>query len=761
MWHTGNSTFPAYIMNKYIAEEYGVDEIYAPDAYSCLVSAKGGGSKKERILEELFYNPARLFSMYDQVYLPYLIPVLYKGQKLVRDPCLNDPGYRNFFQNIVKMGVEVLYNNGLKPPCYSISDEFVLTFPGGPDVCFSQFCIKDFEGYVKEKYKSLEKMNEIWRTDFKNWEDVKPITLDEAKKLNQPARWIDHRLHMDQVIINLLKFVENIILSVDPTAKWGFEGMFRSYSEVGYNLEKITEICNFLISYEYPYRWEMLSSFAKKDSIIGVFSNTYGGIPSGTRYQVWKALFHNLNAIWWWRLSGNSGILGFDLGPGANVSKYENFKVQAENVREIRKGLAFLLKHAKRVYQPVALLHSQESIHAVKLYGRAEDVSGSWAAFQNIFEDLGIGYRYIKSSELIHGEISPEQVKILILPYAISLPEEVVSTIKNYVKSGGIVLADIRPGMLDEHGRWCGKGFLDEIFGIKMKEPKELIKKNAKLNSNYQIEEIKELTVDSAIESLNREEVSGYAENIPIGIRHKYGKGMGILLNFLATDYGVEFTASDFSMVSTKKDFRINRGIKELVAKLIESAKIEKPFGIDGSDNVPIGFELFVYQKGNTKIFCILRKFLGNDYLSIPDNHTIYLKNKTHLYDVRGGKYLGYGDRFDFECGSGEAKIFVSLPYKFSFTSLKTKVNREKEFPVLEIEGEVDTGIYKDIYHILQLQLINPKGEVISHYQKKIIIEEKSFKTSLSLAKNDISGTWKLIVTDVATKVTQHINFEL
>lgn len=737
MWHSCSATFTAYAMNRYIAERFGVNEVYAPSAYGALVSARS----KPPLLRQTLYPPATLPNLHNQIFVPYIIPVLYRGKELERQPCISNPDYRQFFRSVLGVAVDFMYGNAVQPPFYSLGDEFVLTFPYGPDVCFSKWCLQKFRKSLKQKYRTLNKLNEFWGTSFKRWQDVRPLTLDEAKEKDQSTRWFDHRLFMDSVIIELIKEARDRVRKSDPNAIIGFEGMFRSYSECGYDLERIAELCQFLVSYEYPYRWEMLRDFSGPEAVVGVFSNTMGGLPGGTQYQVWKAVFHGLNSIWWWRLSGDSGILAFDLSAGAKPLKYKNFVIQSKNIKEIRNGLGALLQNAVRTNQQVAILHSQHSLHAVKLYGKARDLSDSWTSFQCLLEDLGVGYRYLKSSELMKNGLSPGKVKVLVLPHCLSLPARLIEVLKCYVQEGGTLLADIRPAMLDEHARWTGRGLLDDVFGIRMSQPTELAKTHSKFG---------ELTVDASVTALNPEEAMAFAGKTPVLICHKSGRGTALLLNFKITDYAPPEKVY-------KPDFSTNPTIRRLIRELLPS--LRGPVGIDSESAVATpGFEIFTYRLGDTTLIAILRKFYGDTYVKLPDEHTLYLPSEGFLYDVRAHAYLGHRKSVRFKCLPGEAKLLALLPYKPRIRKLEASFKTGAD-PTIFVRGEMERGAENPRF-VLQFRIFAPGGRELRYYQKTLSFSGTAFSTTVPLSLNPPEGSWEIIATEVisgqkkSTKIT-------
>ncbi|MBM4050898.1 MAG: hypothetical protein FJ279_37865, partial [Planctomycetes bacterium] len=369
----------------------------------------------------------------DQEAVPYVIPVLYSGKSLVRNPCLSDPGYHKFFDTIMTRGVQYLSDNGYWPSFLPMGDEFLLAYPNGPDVCFGEHCKRSFREYLKRVYGDVAALNREWGARLASFDDAEPITLEDARAKGRPAQWADHRLHMDEVVLRIVKRGVENVRRIRPEWKAGFEGMFRSISECGYDMEGILETVGYLNSYEYPYRVATLRSFRQPGSVVGLFSNTYMGLPNSTEYMVWHAVLNQLNHLFWWRLNGPSGCMSSDL-----TTANPNLELQANTVRLMESGVGRLMLAAEMLPEPVGLLYSQPSIHASKWYGDRHDCVNSQAAFGFLLQDALIPYRMVRSKDVAARQW-PGALKVLVLPHTLSLPPDVAASIKEWVRNGGCV----------------------------------------------------------------------------------------------------------------------------------------------------------------------------------------------------------------------------------------------------------------------------------------------------------------------------------
>lgn len=720
---------PMTIVNRFCKERWGMD-LYD---YEILHAAKVAGPR--RFAGAI--HPGTTASLaFDQLTVPWNIQVTYQGTGLERKPCLDDPAYRNSVRDLLQTAVRYYRESGVRPPFYSLGDEFNLAYPGNPDVCFAEHTRKRFRSWLEQKYGSLDKLNQVWGTRFGAWDEVGPIILEDARKENQPARWLDHRLHMDDVVLDFIGMCRRAIHELDPGAPVGFESIFRSYSECGYDLERISERCEYLQSYEYPYRWEMLASFMPPGGRYGLWSNSHT-TREAARYQVWKSVAHGLNTFGWWRITGEGGILGFDLGPGGVPTKRPGLETQAAAVAAARRGPARLLFDAPRIDQSVAILHSQTSLHMGKFdTGDASVVSAAWSAWGYILEDLGIGYRYLKSSAI--DQVTPQNTKVVILPFAVSLPDNVVAALTRYVEAGGTVISDVRAGARDGAGQSVAAGPLAELLGITHAPAAALAPHASPLGK---------LQLETGLTIANTATRTGQADDIPYGIVHPRGRGRAITLNFLPAAYVPNFAPGDFAIMQYKPEFAINPAVADLVRDLLAPAGVGPAVGIGAPGrNVP-GFEQFVRAKGATRLVTIVRKFFGETYTRQSAVQTVHLGAPAHVYEVRSRQYLGWVDQVPITLALGETAVLNLLPYQPRFTGAQARHTND----TIQVTGRLETGPATDIHHVLHVQVTDPTGRVRVEEERNVTLDQPAFHLEFPLPLNAPAGTWTISLVDVGS----------
>lgn len=72
----------------------------------------------------------------------------------------------------------------------------------------------------------------------------------------------------------------------------------------------------------------------------------------------------------------------------------------------------------------------------------------------------------IATQQIETGELAERDFKVLILPYSITLSAAETDAIASFAGNGGMVVADMQTGIMDEHCKLHASGSLDGLFGI-------------------------------------------------------------------------------------------------------------------------------------------------------------------------------------------------------------------------------------------------------------------------------------------------------
>ncbi|MEW6358845.1 MAG: beta-galactosidase trimerization domain-containing protein [Planctomycetota bacterium] len=643
----------------------------------------------------------------------------------IRKPCLTDPKHLETWTDGLKERTRGAAPFG--PLGYTLGDENFLV-NRKLDVCFSETCKADFRTYLQKVYSALDALNKEWDANYTSWEQVEPIHLEDAQKTKQYARWADHRMHMEDVFTRAHALGRKAIREVDTRARVGFDGVFGLDSWHGYNFYNLCQACDLCQVYRGRMdQVEYLRCFSIPGSLMGAWHNHIGNKDEISAKRVsWHLLFHGFNSSWYWTTYNSGCATCFpDLRPTPQL------KWMAEVNQEIKGGIGKLMMNAKRLHDGVAIHYSQPSVHAHTLLG-AEFRQVHDAAIVAV-EDLGLQFDFVATEQIEKGKLL--EYRVLLLPESFAVSEKEAAAIRSFVEKGGLLLADIRPGIMDGHCKPRAAGALDEVFGVKQGAERKLAGENEKV-----LLDAAELPVapgDAGLELAGATaSAKGSIGGSPCVTMKQFGKGMAILLNFPLTPY--------YKLRETCKE----EPIRTLLRQRLAEEGVVGRFKVlcDGRDLNAC--EIAAFKNGGIEYVAIVK----DDDIEDPGDRDseVVFPSKSFVYDVRAKKMLGETDRVKTRITPGDPKIFALMPYTVQGVSVKADKNKHRPGETIEYEIVLDTSAGKTMgQHCIHLDVADPKGNAMRHYARNILLDGPRQKGKLDLALNDPAGNWRLQFTDV------------
>jgi len=660
---------------------------------------------------------------------------------LVRDPCLTDPEYRES----VREKLTTVATTGLRVGTsdFTLGDEnhFVA---GAWDLCFSDTCVEHFRVWARESYGSLEALNESWGSGFTDWSQVRPQTLKECEETGNYVPWVDHRLHMESVWADIHDFSRQVIKQVVPGARVGYEGSdthLSSYQAADYwELSRAMDLNNIYYRDFMSLAWY---DFAPEGMLYG--GGWFGGYPGNRnepfmRWFPWRTLLKGANSFWVWAGYGHAGaVMAFD------VSLYPFFQSACEEVAQIAAGPGKLLATSQRQHDGIALLYSASSLHVGTTTPGFPGLNDTLDAIVRLLHDTGLECRVISYQELAEGKVTVDEFKALILPGAQGLSEAEVAAVASFARSGGHVIADLRPGIANEHGKPYDRPALDELFGI------------------TQGPEFEKVTLDSGEIGLGAVPADGslktaggraatVVQGTPLMVSNQVGQGEALLLNFSLNAYlGLgKGGGGDFA------GWEEGAAYRTFLAGLMRRAAVTPTVTIEPA--APY-VEVSRFTNGQAEYVGIVQGLprAAIDYTNkvapppAPQDVTIHLGRSAYVYDVRGRRYVGHTDRVKTQLTPGVASLYALMPYPVEQVVVEApeRVEPGAAVPVkLRLKAEEATGD-----HVLRLEVTGPDQQERAHYSQNILAHQGTAETTLHLALNDDPGRWSIHVTDVATGV--------
>ncbi|MBN1808330.1 MAG: hypothetical protein JW909_04625 [Planctomycetes bacterium] len=359
---------------------------------------------------------------------------------LVRQPCLSDPA--TFRQSKENTERRVLARRKYGIAGYSLGEESSLTsYRAEIDFCHGTHCLNEFRTAMRRRYSdNLSLLNLHWRTAHRSWDEVVPMTLEEAREHGVPAPWLLHRLFMDEVWATHIDYCRLTIHQHDPSAVVGTTGTQEPTPFDGHNWPVMMTAYDFLMPYTYADQQEYHVSFGAE----GFFSMPpagYGNSGDGVRYSTWRSVFYRGmgHVMFWWIALVEADLTWSD--SGADYMR---------QFREFRSGIVKQISASDRKFDRVALLYSQPSLNAEFFHKRFEEFKKAREAWLLLLHDAGMNPRFITLDS--HLPAVPADVDVLVLYRATALSDAALQALDAFVARGGVILYDVPFGTCDEAG---------------------------------------------------------------------------------------------------------------------------------------------------------------------------------------------------------------------------------------------------------------------------------------------------------------------
>jgi len=234
----------------------------------------------------------------------------------------------------------------------------------------------------------------------------------------------------------------------------------------------------------------------------------------------------------------------------------------------------------------------------------------SWC---KLLEDLGYQYDFISYLDVKEGRIDlSKRFKVIILPQIICLSEPEVWALSDFVKSGGMLIADAICGLLTETGRGRAAGALDDLFGIKRDESRGYLdgKGITEIDAEYSKKPFPERlrAYDNALRyrsmvvfergtRATSGSSTGVSDTTDVLVRKKTGSGQSLYLNLtpLAYEY-FPYRAGE-----------MGKAWREVVGKAHYNIGLRPRVEILGDSGNELWMETLLWRNGNRYCLALLK----------------------------------------------------------------------------------------------------------------------------------------------------------
>ena len=639
---------------------------------------------------------------------------------------------------------------------------------------------------LRQSYAGIDSLNDSWGSSYATWQDVDPaISYEEAQQAESPSKWVDVRNAMNRFYSGIHRAGAQGVKSVDRRARVGYEGINHVDTWHGNDFWSNAEHGGLSFSSAYCVSRQALlqaGDFYPADSMLQWFTGSYPDMahPAYYRRVAWRALFDGANNFGYWATV--QGTLGDTTWYGFIAPDYtlhSNTKGFVESVAEIQAGIGRLLLAAGRRHDGVALHHSWPNMHisaigvrdfnwqpqgVIHYLGKSR-LCSVWDGTTLWLEDCGLKYKWLAGDQIERGQL--DSCRALVLPFSQILTEAESEAIRNFVKNGGTVIADVRPGIYNEHGERLEHGQLEDVFGVKWRSdvtPATTgpVTVEGKIGTTDISGVLIDAQVDPAVEAVTAEAMLSTDRGTGAVMLNQFGQGRAILLNLMHNYSRPEWFQWTKEPPVRGTDNAAIYG--EIISAALAVAGIEPQVKLTHNGQLPGPIDVTCFGKDNRFYgVCVNAENgdFGAVYNSYPDLN-VQLPASGHVYDVRAGQYLGYRNNITFDLNPGDAHLWASLPYKVNDIkisgpdSLPRGATATFSLRIIPDHTEAAVGL-----HVFHVELIDPAGRTVKAYSANATAQAGRTQLTIPLALNDLAGLWRVVVQDVASNLTAQKTFIL
>lgn len=399
------------------------------------------------------------------------IPIGIRGHR-----CLNNALYREKCTQIITKMVEH-YREKSCVSGYQIDNELEANH------CCCPICIQKFQEFVKQKYKTIERVNQaygnrVWSGEYTDFSQIKPPFGPFQTWLN-PSYMLDFNRYASQSTVEYVEFQRELIHSLDPKAvittnNWlcenmpDFYDMFEKLDFVSYDNYPTTNLPKDIETlYSHAFHLDLMRGIKKKN--FWIMEQLSGGLGSWTPmsetvypgmlkgYSL-QAMAHGADTIlhfrwrtavagaemFWHGIIDHNNVLG---------RRYEEFKELCQTMKKLSYLDGSVIKNK------VAILYSSEQEYGFKIQPQVEGMHyfTQLKAYHDAFTCLGVGV------DIVDAKSDLDEYTLVVAPTMYISDKTLESHFKKFVKQGGHLVLTNRSGVKDTNNQ-CIMSPLPTVF---------------------------------------------------------------------------------------------------------------------------------------------------------------------------------------------------------------------------------------------------------------------------------------------------------
>lgn len=396
-----------------------------------------------------------------------------------RQACFASPEFKKASQRIVEKMSQAL---GKHPALvgWQIDNE-----PGheGSDVSYSPAALEGFRKWLKEKYKTIQNLNDAWGSVFwgilySDWSEI-PLPGAHLASGFSPSMLQDFYRFNSDILIQFIHMQAEILRKNSPGIPITtnlYPSPFLPITDMAELFEKLDYVSwdNYPVwgpqpePFPHPFVAATLQysrglknqSFTVMEQFSGQQGHdTVGYLPPPGQVALWmvQAIAHGANQIFFFRyrtaLFGQEQLCYGILDHSKEIThKYKELQKAIADIRDAAKDFA-----SEPYPAEVALVYDIDNSRNYKFQPLSEGLKYEPVPFAKVGYDIEIATWFAPCNVLnasIHlcssRNVNLEDYKLIILPLYTMIDEEFVQKIETYVNNGGNLILGYRSGIMDK-----------------------------------------------------------------------------------------------------------------------------------------------------------------------------------------------------------------------------------------------------------------------------------------------------------------------
>ncbi|MGH9446058.1 MAG: beta-galactosidase trimerization domain-containing protein, partial [Terriglobia bacterium] len=562
-----------------------------------------------------------------------------------------------------------------------------------------------------------------------------------------------------------------------------------------YNYENVVKVDDVIEPYNIGNNVEVIRSL--NPNVVMISTHGFEHQP-GTPLTERDRLFQKraIRPIWWGLFHGHRGAFIWDevlpdyrfVDPetGQLTPSAQTF---ASTFNELHDGISKLFINCRRLNDGIAIHYSQASMQVHWLLDNVQNArewmlhsgsdryshfTGLRNSWTKLIEDLGLQYNFVGREQIEGGKLSAGEYRAFIMPQSVAVSSREADQIREFVRTGGLLIADYRAASMNEHGRDLGHGQLDDVFGIRRttgQSKGQNVVGQADFDSLRLRGERPNVVVGDETVGVSTGKALAESGSVPLVILNNFGQGKAVFLNVEIARYAYDRLQPNPST-----------SLPALMEGVFGLAQIEPQVRVlDASGKRLPGTEIVRFANGACEHIAVFRNpqfdtggwgsyptskapgwagEIDNSFLETPAPVTIAWSAAMPTYDIRGRQEIGETAKHQAVLDPWSPLVVTRATTPVPQLRVEASQQVHPGAP-LAVTLTDETLLPEGAFRVVRLEFATPDGRPYELYARNVLVRSTPHVERFFLSYNDPQGRWRVRVRDVMTGRVQDEYFIL